>query len=158
MNYVGNPAVPDPVLADVNKERTASSAAKLFLRDAKRTSDVFPPLEFVAGSEPAIKVGGELGGDVRVGTDDDESQPDDSQFVSRSAVEIGHDLGGNNDKAGGGETNQEHLCRYSHMRTEWHSGQERKDFDKKSQVDPESDIEESTPVLSIPRGSGAEGT
>ena len=138
--------------------------AKFFLRGAEGGSDAFPPLEFVAGLEPAIKVGGQIEGDVRVGTGNDESRSDDSQFVSRSAVKIGHGQGGSNDKASGGETNQEHPYPHSHVQTERRSGQERKDLDEEraGQVDPppqpEPDIGGNSPTPSIPQGSGSEGT
>ena len=61
MDDVGNPAVPGSVGvgADTSKntsdwKHTTSSAAKLFLRTVKETSDAFPPLKSVAAGLCAI--------------------------------------------------------------------------------------------------------
>jgi len=61
MDNVGNPAVPGPVRVGAatsentsDWRRTTSSAAKLFLRTVKETSDAFPPLKSVAAGLCAI--------------------------------------------------------------------------------------------------------
>jgi hypothetical protein len=110
-------------------------------------------------SEPDAVVEGEF----RVGNIEDDPQPDHSRPVSRLAVGIGHDQGGSDDKASGGETGQDRLYLHPHVQAESGSGQGRKDVDGR-QVDqadpsPKPDIEnETTPTPSISRGGESKST
>jgi len=73
---------------------------------------------------PAIAVGGELGGDIRVGIRADGPQPVDSRSASHSTVEIGHNHGGSEDQASGGETSQKYLPPHSRVHVGRRSSQE----------------------------------
>ena len=68
-------------------------------------------------SEPGIVAGGEFReGDVEVSGEGD-PQPEDSPSISRSAVEVGHDQGGSDEDAHGGETSQ-NLHPHPHVQAE----------------------------------------
>lgn len=116
-------------------------------------------------SEPGIVVGGEFeGGEVKIGTGGDDPRPENPLPMSRSAVEIGHDQGGSDDKVSGGEISQEYLHSHPHVQTGSGSGREREDTDGK-RVDGadtlgtlQSGIGNAvTPIPSISRGGGTEG-
>ena len=113
-------------------------------------------------SEPGI-AGGGLGGDIRVGGGKDDPRPDESLPVSRSAVEIGDDQGGSDDKTSGGEIGQKYLHPHPHVQAESRSSQERRDVDGKrtgrADLPPQSGIgNESTPTPSISRGGESKST
>ena len=68
-------------------------------------------------SEPGIVAGGEFReGDVEVSGEGD-PRPGDSPSVSRSAVGVGHDQGGSDEEAHGGETSQ-NLHPHPHVQAE----------------------------------------
>ena len=113
-------------------------------------------------SEPGIVVGGESRGDIKLSGGKDDPRPDDSRSVSRSAVGIGHDQGGSDDKASGGETSQKGLHPHPHVQTDSGSSREMKDVEgkrvDKAILPPQSDIENSAPIPSTSRVGEPEST
>jgi len=116
-------------------------------------------------SEPGIVVEGDSrGGGIKVSVGKDDPRPDDSQSVSRSVVGTGHNLGGSNDNANGGETGQKHLHPHPHTELEGGPSQEMGDVNgrKADRVDPaappRSDVGKGTTTPSISRGVGSEST
>jgi len=115
-------------------------------------------------SGPAIVVGDELGGDVRVCTEVEDPQPVDSRSASHSAVEIGHDQGGSNDQASGGEINQKHLPPHSLVHVKRRSSQEVGDVDGKrareanSPAQSEPDTAKTTSPPPTSQGGGSQST
>ena len=78
-------------------------------------------------SEPGIVTGDELTGGIGVGIGEGNLRPDDSRFVSHSAVELGRGQGGSGGEAERGGTSQKDLHPHSHVQTESGSSQERGD-------------------------------
>ena len=114
-------------------------------------------------SEPVIAVGdGSRGGDIKVGVGEDGPRPGDPQSDSRSAVVRGHNLGGSDDNANGGETSQKRPHPHPHTELKGGSSQERRDVDgkKADRVDPppQSDIGNRSPTPSASRGGESEST
>jgi len=77
-------------------------------------------------------------GDIKDGVGKGGPRPDDSQSASRSVVGTGHDSGGNDDNANGGETGQKRAHSHPHTELEGGSSQARRDVDgkKADRVDP----------------------
>ena len=114
-------------------------------------------------SEPAAVMEGELREDIEASVGKGNLRRDNSRFISRSAVEIGHGQGGSDDKASGGETNQNRLHLDPRVQAESGSSQPRADVDGKQadQADPppQSDIRNKTTLApSISRGGESKST
>ena len=110
-------------------------------------------------------MGGEFGGgDVKIDTGKDDPRPDNPLPMSRSAVEIGHDQGGSDNKVSGGEISQKYLHPHLHVQTGNGSGREREDADRKGADGADtpgtlrSDIgNAATPIPCISRGGETDG-
>ena len=109
-------------------------------------------------SEPAIAVESEFGeGSATVVTGKGEPRPDGSLSVSRSAVDVGHNLGVSGDRRA---TGQRSLHSYTHAQTESGPSQERRDVGRKeaerADPPPQSDVDNRSPAPSILQGGKSE--
>lgn len=111
-------------------------------------------------SEPAIVVEDEFKGDPEADGGVGDPRPGGSLTVKRSAVEIGHAQGKNDDKADGGEAGQKVPYSHSYMQVESVSSREKRIFGGEwaEQADPpQSDMEkETTPAPSTFRAVESE--
>ena len=115
-------------------------------------------------SGPAITVGDGTGRNVKVDVGTDDPQPVDSRSASHSAVDIGHDQGGTDDQASGGEINQKNLHPHSHAHVEKRSSREGGDVAGKragkvnSPARSEPDTMKRTPAPPTSQGGGSQST
>ena len=119
-----------------------------------------PPSSLSLQSEPGIVAEDRLGEDIRIGAEKSDPQPNNQLPASRSAVEIGQDHGGSNDKANAGEIGQGRLLPDSHAHNESGPSREGEDVGGESvgqaHPRPESDVGNmTTPPVS--RGGEPDG-
>ena len=139
------------------RKKVKVKLSKIGNRTGRRGTDVGgesdhsnPPLQ----SGPAVVAESEARRDIRVGTGEDDPQPEDSQSILQSIIEPG----GSNSYAARREDSQGGL----HPHTNVQAGHGDIDERKAGQVDParsQSDIRNgTTPAPSVSRGGGPEST